>query len=114
MKDLSVIEQILAETMGLDTATTGGNVITRAVAAAMKRSGETDMEAYTERLKASEDERQALLEEIVVPETWFFRDVGPFEYLKAYVQNIWRPSAAGRPLRILSAPCSTGDVSLAG
>jgi chemotaxis protein methyltransferase WspC len=109
MKKLLVMEQILAETMGLDTATTGGNVIARAVAAAMKRSGETDMEAYTERLKASEDERQALLEEIVVPETWFFRDVGPFEYLKAYVRNIWRPSAAGRPLRILSAPCSTGE-----
>ena len=109
MKDLAAIEQILAETVGFDTATTGRTAIARAVAAVMKRSGISDLAALAGRLKTSTDERQQLLEEIVVPETWFFRDTGPFEYLKSYVRDVWQPSGTDNSLRILSAPCSTGE-----
>jgi chemotaxis protein methyltransferase WspC len=109
MKDLSAIEQILKETIGLDTVTTGRGAISRAVAAIMKRNGITDITALAGHLKVSDDDRQQLLEEIVVPETWFFRDTGPFDYLKSYVQEIWQPSGAGKPFRVLSAPCSTGE-----
>jgi chemotaxis protein methyltransferase WspC len=109
MKDLTAIDPILAHRLGLDAKTAGRGVIDRAVAAAMKRTGITDLEAYAAHLQSSTDERQALMEDIVVPETWFFRDVGPFEYLKTCITDIRQPAAASLPLRILSAPCSTGE-----
>jgi len=43
------------------------------------------------------------VEAIAVPETWFFRDGEPFVYLAAWA------ASAKRPLRLLSAPCSTGE-----
>ena len=109
MKDLEAIGQILAETVGLDTVTTGKAAVARAVAAVMKQNCISDLKILAGRLKTSADERQQLLEEIVVPETWFFRDTGPFEYLKSYVRDVWQPSGTGNSLRILSAPCSTGE-----
>lgn len=63
--------------------------------------------AYAEHLKSSPEEIDALIDAIVVPETRFFRDAAVFEHLRR-----WAPQmAADFPgeLRILSAPCSTGQ-----
>lgn len=48
-------------------------------------------------------EQQAFLEELLVRESWFFRDRSPFALVKAQARQ--RP----RPLRILSAPCANGE-----
>ncbi len=40
---------------------------------------------------------------LAVPETWFLRDGEPFVYLARFA------ASAPRPLRVLSAPCSTGE-----
>ncbi len=40
---------------------------------------------------------------LAVPETWFFRDSEPFVYLAKFA------ACAPRPLRVLSAPCATGE-----
>lgn len=48
-----------------------------------------------------------LTEQLVVPETWFFRCKASFEALKNKAQEgHWTPQ---QPLRLLSAPCSTGE-----
>jgi chemotaxis protein methyltransferase WspC len=60
-------------------------------------------EEYWRQLDRSEEEWAKLIEEIVVGETWFFRDEKPFEFLAAEAQK------RSAPLQILSAPCSTGE-----
>jgi chemotaxis methyl-accepting protein methylase len=66
-----------------------------------------DLDDYWLRLQQS-DEQQALIEAVIVPETWFFRYPESFTALAAWPTSAW-PLAGARPLRILSLPCSTGE-----
>ena len=50
-------------------------------------------------------ELDELAEEVVVPETWFFRYPESFRAPGAAVGG----AAAGRPVRVLSVPCRTGE-----
>ncbi len=109
MQDGAAIEQWFADTLGLDAASLGKSRVERVIAAAMKRSGITDGSAYRELLAASPEESERCVEEFVVPETWFFRDREPFAFLEGYAQEQWLPSHPDQTLRILSAPCSTGE-----
>ncbi|MGA7813894.1 CheR family methyltransferase, partial [Caballeronia sp.] len=66
------------------------------------------IEDYWLLLNASPDERQALVERLVVPETWFFRDREAFVALARLAHERLARDPA-RVLRVLSAPCSTGE-----
>ncbi|HVE11710.1 MAG TPA: CheR family methyltransferase [Paraburkholderia sp.] len=66
------------------------------------------LEAYWHLLAGSLAERQALIELIVVPETWFFRDREAFAAL-ARLANERLVREPAQMLRLLSAPCSTGE-----
>ena len=65
-------------------------------------------DAYWHLLSTSSDEQQALIERLVVPETWFFRDRQAFAGLAKLADEhlVREPS---NTLRILSLPCSTGE-----
>lgn len=105
---------------GIDAGSLGIGALARAVRErAMLQGGpstdgavaeaDADMiEAYWSLLNTSPDERQALIETLVVPETWFFRDREAFVALArlAGAQLVREPQ---RALRILSVPCSTGE-----
>jgi chemotaxis protein methyltransferase WspC len=101
-------EQLLRRWIGLDPETIGGTAIDRAVRLRMGAVGASDPDAYLARLAADRDERDRLIDEVVVPESWFFRDAAVFEDLR-------RSAAARRdaphlpPLAILSAPCAAGE-----
>ena len=64
---------------------------------------------YWERLRASEDELQELIEAVVVPETWFFRDQEAFTALARIISKEWLPNHPTAALRLLSGPCCTGE-----
>jgi chemotaxis protein methyltransferase WspC len=68
-----------------------------------------DKETYVGRLQADPAEMDALIEELVVPETWFFRDEEPFRYLVRWAQTVWADLGRPPPIRVLSIPCSTGE-----
>lgn len=65
----------------------------------------TDGAAYLRGLTPNELEQ--LIELVIVPESWLFRDMAAFEATVEFVQAS-RPGAA-RPLRILSLPCASGE-----
>ncbi|MCA8089489.1 methyltransferase domain-containing protein [Burkholderia anthina] len=66
------------------------------------------LDAYWQLLNASADERRALIELFVVPETWFFRDREAFATLaRLAVERL--AATPGRVIRVLSAPCSSGE-----
>lgn len=55
-------------------------------------------------------ERQALLDEVTIPETHFFRNPPQIRALRKYVlPELLRQAAAGKKLRVWSAGCSTGE-----
>ncbi|NLP63502.1 CheR family methyltransferase [Paraburkholderia sacchari] len=65
-------------------------------------------DAYWARLTTDTAERQALIDALVVPETWFFREREAFAALaRGGVQRL--AAEPGEPVRVLSVPCSTGE-----
>ena len=71
--------------------------------------GETDHGEYLAVLNRSEPEFQALVDEVVIPESWFFRDDRPFAYLADRAAAGWLLDPARPPLRALSLPCAGGE-----
>lgn len=103
------IESLLKKSMGLDASSIGSSTIASAVQRRMSACGQPDAQAYLARLLDSRAELNALIEEVVIPETWFFRDGKAFEALRHYVTQEWLPAHTQGKLRLLSLPCSTGE-----
>lgn len=111
-------EAWLSHETGIDAPSLGANTLeravldrTRAMLATRGMPNTVDaaaLDAYWLRLNTVPEERQALIEALVVPETWFFRDREAFVTLARVVgEKLAREPM--RVLRILSAPCSTGE-----
>src|SRR5262249_52444873 len=105
----AAIVALLGHTIGLNPEAIGVETIVRAVRQRMAQCGTSDVQTYLDRIQTSEPELQALIDEVVVPETWFFRDQMPFAYLGRYVMAEWLPSHQHGVLRVLSLACSTGE-----
>src|SRR6478672_4291209 len=105
----AAIENLLRQKIGLNATAVGSNTIARAMRHRMTATGLADEATYLTQLYASATELEALIETIVVPETWFFRDREPFVLLAHYVTSEWLPAHPHRVLRVLSLPCSTGE-----
>jgi chemotaxis protein methyltransferase WspC len=99
------IEKLLTETIGLDSASVGPAVVRQAVRDRMAACRITDPQAYREHLTGSSQELQELINAVVIPETWFFRDREAFTMLARHA----RLHKRAQPIRVLSLPCSTGE-----
>ena len=75
----------------------------------MNELGLNDIAAYERRLCHSESELQSLVEEVVVSESWFFRDERPFLRFREHVRAHWLNDTTRPPLRVLSLPCAGGE-----
>jgi len=106
---LSAISDLLERTIGLDVSILGMESLGRAVLERMTHSGAPDAGAYYRELLRSSDELQDLVEEVVVPETWFYRDLEPFVFLARHAAAKWLTARDREVIRILSVPCSTGE-----
>ncbi len=95
--------------MGLDAASIGNSSIERAVTQRMASRQMKELADYAALLAASAAEVQELIETVVVPETWFFRDNEAFVTLGRLAQEEWARVHPEGKLRVLSAPCSTGE-----
>ncbi|WP_321897880.1 CheR family methyltransferase [Paraburkholderia heleia] len=120
----------LLDETGIDAESLGANALARAVGARAAVAFEVQAdqhpaatrkdwtsgaalpewayEAYWQRLTSTPAERQALIDALVVPETWFFREREAF----AALARLGAKRLAAQPgdvLRVLSAPCSSGE-----
>jgi chemotaxis protein methyltransferase WspC len=95
--------------MGLDPASIGNGAIERAIRSRMGACRLAHVDDYWNRVSGSAKELQELIETIVVPETWFFRDKPAFSVLVRIAMEEWRPRHPNSVLRLLSIPCSTGE-----
>lgn len=104
------IDTLLHDAIGLDVQSIGRAAVDKAVAGRIAANHLPDMAAYFALLDQSPSERQALVEAVVVPETWFFRDPEAFTALTLLAARRRLESrTTGGEMRILSLPCSTGE-----
>ena len=107
--DIHGIAAWLAAYSGISTTIIGIPSLMRAVQQRLKATGVTELATYHDLLLESPEEQQDLVELVVVPETWFFRDRHPYAYLREHVAGLLQAGLPSQPLRLLSAPCSTGE-----
>lgn len=107
----SKIKDILNVRIGLHADSVGDSSIERAIGHRMRAIGITRMASYLERLSKDDNEVDELIEEVVVPETWFFRNSIPFKTMVDCVQELKliKKHKIHDVLKILSIPCSTGE-----
>ena len=105
----SKIATLLQKTMGLKVTSVGTANLERSILRRMKSLAIDDMEMYVEKVRTSTLEMKELIEEVIIPETWFFRDGHPFKAMIDYLETRWLPKHPGDIFTLLSAPCSTGE-----
>ncbi|NIA01215.1 MAG: methyltransferase [Planctomycetia bacterium] len=106
---LPAIEHLLQQKMGLHSSTVGSGTISQAVEQRMRSCDITGIDDYLNIISHSATELSALIDTVVIPETWFFRDQHPFSAFSDWLRRDWLAGNPGSPLRILSVPCSTGE-----
>jgi chemotaxis protein methyltransferase WspC len=109
MKPSLYIEKILTDSLGIELSSMGKGFLERTLEGLVKKSGCPSLEEYAARLQSLPEEAEKIIEAAVVPETWFFRDHGPFAYLRHYLGERGRQKTGKEKTRILSVPCSTGE-----
>jgi len=114
------IKNLLHKIIGLHVDTIGESSIDRAISHRMHVTMCSHSSSYYKLIKSDKLELDELIEEVVVPETWFFRNVTPFEMLRdnalkihAYVVRSSKSKKYNKKehasLKILSVPCSSGE-----
>lgn len=104
-----LFHDLLKRASGLDVGAVGASAIGHAVLARQQACALPDAGTYWNHLHGSAAELQALVEAVVVSETWFFRDANAFTALARFADEDWTGTGARDTLRLLSFPCSTGE-----
>jgi chemotaxis protein methyltransferase WspC len=102
------LAELLNKVIGLHIPVIGAVTLERCI---KKRLKELDLESqrqYLRILQKDKEELNRLIEEVVIPETWFFRGPETFIVLGNLISQHF-DRLAGRPIRILSIPCSSGE-----
>ncbi|SPB12703.1 MCP methyltransferase [Caballeronia novacaledonica] len=103
--------ELLHRTIGLDAESIGANSVSRAVRERYNLWREAQRgtpDDYYRAVTQDAARMQELIEAVVVPETWFFRDPEAFAAL-ARLARVRLHERPAKPVRVLSAPCSTGE-----
>ncbi|MGC5702243.1 protein-glutamate O-methyltransferase CheR [Pseudomonas sp. NFXW11] len=109
MSDEQRFFDFLKERIGLDVASVGPAIIERAVRQRCHALFAHSSDEYWHKLQGSREEQQALIEAVIVPETWFFRYPESFATLVKLARARLEQIKGMRALRLLSLPCSTGE-----
>lgn len=105
---LTRIRELISARTGLQPDSLGASAVPNAVDGRMRLLNVGTTEGYADRLGSDPQEFQALVDAIIVPETWFFRGGALYD---ALVKQVQRRSTENptRPFKVLSLPCSTGE-----
>jgi chemotaxis protein methyltransferase WspC len=100
------LARTVCEEAGFSPEVVSDTMVSAALRRAMGASGMT-VDGFERALSTDGKVRDALLEELLVRESWFWRDVRPFEWLGEHLRHRGWP-ARGH-FRALSAPCANGE-----
>ncbi len=102
----SIVDRRVAA-IGMDPAALDPARLRWIVAARCRKLKLADEAAYSEYLAETPAELDALIDDVVVQETRFFRDPTVFEHVRHSIAEVAAKMIG--PLRVLSAPCGTGQ-----
>ena len=105
----AAVQSVLERRIGLDPDSLGTTAAGKAVAERCQTRGLVDPIAYAALLEHDAAEFMSLVELLVVPETWFFRGGGLFDFLARHALEVHSQRDTRKPVRVLSLPCSTGE-----
>lgn len=106
---MNAVENLLRENLGLDIETIGASLVDRVVRSRMRHFGLAKKDDYANLLQSSPEEWEALVESVVITETWFFREKFSFLAMVRFVRDEWVARNPVGTLRLLSLPCSSGE-----
>jgi chemotaxis protein methyltransferase WspC len=109
MNSLSEIRRWLEETYGLNLEVIGADALERNVSRRIRARNLKGIAEYVRCWRGDPEERDILLQEMLVGETWFFREPPAFEVLKQWLMARMPRWVSGPPLRILVLPCASGE-----
>jgi chemotaxis protein methyltransferase WspC len=102
----SVVERLTAA-IGIDARVLEPARLEWIVAARRRELKLPEAAQYVEYLDRTPAELDALIDDVVVQETRFFRDPTVFEHVRRAIAELAKDTAG--PIRVLSAPCGTGQ-----
>ena len=106
-ENLSEVFRFLGQQAGMEPEPVGVASMAHAIRKQMAAVGAASPDEFCRRLAADHSLLDQLLEELLVPETWFFRDSLAFQSLaRRLADRRWLHSDA---IRVLSIACSTGE-----
>ena len=85
MNPMLEIRRWLEETYGLNLDVVGTDALERNVGRRIKALGFAGLSDYVRFWRVSSEERNELLQDMLVSETWFFREPPAFEVLKQWL-----------------------------
>ncbi len=103
------LSELLKQRIGLNSDSVGKQTLQHAVEHRLKALHQHNVEQYVSRLISDTAEWNEFLEEIIVPESWFFRELTPFRCAREFAREAIAKAARSTPLRFLSIPCSRGE-----
>jgi len=109
MNFASELAEWMVSRYGLDLAVFGQGAVDEALGVRCRAIGLADQAAYVARWGEDSGEREAFLDELLVGETWFFREWPAFQMLGEWLASQSRRFGPHSPLRILALPCATGE-----
>ena len=110
--EFAALRALLARAAGLDFNDARRDSLGYSVAERMRVTGTTTVADYLALVSSGPSaERQLLLDEVTIQETYFFRNAPQMQALRASLlpELVRTAAAADRRLRIWSAGCSTGE-----
>jgi chemotaxis protein methyltransferase CheR len=109
--DFERVRDLLSRTAGLVFDECRRDSLAYSLGERVSARGLSDVDGYLALLARDVDELQALLNEVTIQETHFFRNPPQFRALRQHVlpQLIRRAATGSRTLRVWSAGCSTGE-----
>ena len=105
--DWTGLENRLAQEIGLESSALGSTVFRQSVGRRLKARAAETLPEYIKLLDSESAELQALVEELVVRESWFFRHAHAFELLRQHAATTM--ADRHNPYRVLSFPCAGGE-----
>lgn len=104
--ELAGFSRLMFEAAGITLASSKQALVEGRLSKRLHALGLTSFTAYLQHLRHDAAERQQAIDLLTTNETYFFREPRHFAYLS---ETIAPAAPAGRPLRVWSAACSSGE-----